>query len=87
MKTRYKSIKSGKNIDDMKNNQKSTSYISKLTHDILIVILRIIIKSLLWIAKHFWKRYFGIETPVYKLWWKTHATAMQKKLDMVHQSN
>lgn len=45
MKTRYKSIKSGKNIDDMKNNQKSTSYISKLTHDILIAILRIIIKN------------------------------------------
>ena len=84
MKTRYKSIKSGKNIDDKKNNQKSTSYISKLTHDILIAILRIIIKSLLWIAKHFWKRYFGIETPVYKLWWSSHARMMQKKLDSIH---
>lgn len=68
----------------MKNNQKSTSYISKLTHDIFIAILRIIIKSLLWIAKHFWKRYFGIETPVYKLWWSSHARMMQKKLDSIY---
>lgn len=73
----------------MKNNQKLKkiiSYISKLTHDILIAVLRIIIKSLLWIAKHFWKRYFGIETPVYKLWWKAHAVSMQKKLDNAHRT-
>ncbi len=72
------------------NNQNSEtlkSRILSLTGDILMVICRVIVRSLLWIAKHFWKRYFGIETPVYKLWWKAHTTAMQKKLDMVHQSN
>lgn len=33
------------------------------------------------------KRYFGIETPLYKFWWRKYAENMQKKLDMVHTDN
>lgn len=71
------------------NNQNSEtlkSRILSLIGDILMVICCVIVRSLLWIAKHFWKRYFNIETPVYKLWWKAHAVSMQKKLDKVHRT-
>lgn len=33
------------------------------------------------------KRHFGIETPLYKFWWRKYAENMQKKLDMVHTDN
>lgn len=72
------------------NNQNSEtlkSRILSLIGDILMAICRVIVRSLLWIAKHFWKRYFNIETPVYKLWWSSHARIMQKKLDQCHQIN
>lgn len=72
------------------NNQNSEKLMSRilfLATDILIVICRIIVKSLLWVAKHFWKRYFNIETPIYKLWWKTHAERMQEKLNLIHQNH
>lgn len=74
------------------NNQNSKTRISRITNDalhimcdFLMAICRIIMRTLLWIAKHIWKRYFGIETPVYRLWWKAHAKSMQKKLDRCHQ--
>ncbi len=69
------------------NNQNS----NKITERILDGIVAIfeatgaaIIKSLLWLAKHVWKPYFGIETPLYKIWWKSHAKCMQAKLDKCH---
>lgn len=74
----------------MENNQDSnklTSRISDLTCDSLVAILRGIVRGLLWIAKNIWKRYFGIETPVYKMWWKAHSQSMQKKLDRAHKIN
>ena len=30
------------------------------------------------------KRYFGIETPVYKWWWRRHKAWMQKRIYNVH---
>lgn len=71
------------------NNQNSEtlkSRILSLTGDIFMATCRVIVRSLLWVAKHFWKRYFNIETPVYKLWWASHARIMQKKLDSIHQN-
>lgn len=28
------------------------------------------------------KRYAGVETPLYKIWWAAHSSYMQNKLDM-----
>ena len=74
-------------MESNQNSEKLTSRIFAIAGDIFIATLRVVIKTLLWIAKHIWKRYFGIETPVYKLWWKSHAANMQKKLDKCHQIN
>lgn len=40
----------------------------------------------LWIARYVWKRYFNIETPLYKLWWKGHSNKMQRKLNLIHKN-
>ncbi len=72
------------------NNQNLEKLMLRTLHlvcDILMAICCMIARALLWIAKNFWKRYLGIETPVYKLWWKSHAKSMQKKLDRRHQIN
>mgnify|MGYP004522895523 CR=1 FL=1 len=53
--------------------------------DFLVAVCRVIVWSLLWMARNVWKRYFGIETLIYKWWWKAHAKSMQKKLDKCHQ--
>ena len=37
-----------------------------------------------WVARNVWKRYFGIETPLYKMWWEEHKLKMQKELDIAH---
>lgn len=34
--------------------------------------------------RKFWKRYFNIETPVYKWWWKRHAARIQKRIYIQH---
>lgn len=81
-------LQTRKIYNGMKNNQNSeklTSHISTLANDILMAICRVILKSLLWVARNIWKRYLGIETPVYKLWWKAHAENIQKQLDKCHQ--
>lgn len=74
------------------NSENSKTRVSRIANDILHIVcdflmatLRVILKTLLWIAKNIWKRYFNIETPVYKLWWTAHAKSMQKKLDRCHQ--
>ena len=74
------------------NSENSKTRISRICNDalhimcdVLIAILRTIVRALLWIARKVWKRYFGWETPIYKLWWASHAKSMQKKLDRCHQ--
>ena len=62
-------------------------FIKKALHvigHVLFVCLKFTVRTLLKIDRKFWKRYFNIETPLYKLWWNSHAEAMQKKLDKVH---
>lgn len=74
-------------MENNQNSEKLTSCILTLIGDILMAICHIIMRSLLWVARNIWKRYFGIETPVYKLWWKEHVKSMQKRLDKVHNVN
>lgn len=30
------------------------------------------------------KRYFNVETPLYKYWWREHSKCIQRKLDRLH---
>lgn len=48
------------------------------------VIYLIIYRALLWASRKVLKRYFGIETPIYKFWHRNHAAAIQRKLDREH---
>lgn len=52
--------------------------------DSLINCLGFALKSILKFDKRILKRYFNIETPLYKLWWATHSKCMQKKLNTIH---
>lgn len=71
----------------MKKQSKLTSRISSVLIGILKTVFRATLRTLLWLAKNVWKRYFNIETPIYKLWWSAHAERMQKQLDKCHQIN
>ena len=42
------------------------------------------IKFCLWLSKDVLKRYFGIETALYNIWWAEHCEYMQRKLDKEH---
>lgn len=42
-------------------------------------------RILLWVSRKVLKRYFGIETPIYKFWHRNHAAAIQRKLDREHK--
>lgn len=33
------------------------------------------------------KRYFNLETPLYKFWWRAHMERLQSELDRVRASN
>ena len=48
------------------------------------VIFLTIYCALLWVSRKVLKRYFGIETPIYKFWHRNHAAAIQRKLDREH---
>ena len=51
---------------------------------VLCVCLKWVIQKMIRFDRKVWKRYFNLETPLYKLWWSNHARAMQKKLDKEH---
>lgn len=40
-----------------------------------------IVLSMLKFDRFVVKRYFGVETPLYKLWWHNHVAYIQHKLD------
>lgn len=48
---------------------------------ILFVVLRAIVQAVIRFDRKFWKRYFNVETPLYKAWWGQYAAMMQRKLD------
>lgn len=69
----------------MKKDKKSLkSTFIQFMSELFWVIVELIVRSLVWMARFVWKRYFGIETPCYKLWHRQHAEYMQKKLDREH---
>ena len=53
----------------------------------LVECLGFIVRSILKFDKRVLKRYFNIETALYKCWWKAHSEYMQKKLDKLHETN
>lgn len=48
------------------------------------VVFLIVYRILLWVSRKVLKRYFGIETPIYKFWHRNHTAALQRKLDREH---
>lgn len=60
------------------SSEKISTQLYNVTCDIAIVIVRFILNVLLWVSRHILKRYFGIETPLYRLWWREHKKYMQK---------
>lgn len=50
----------------------------------IVKIFSIALNKILKFDKKVLKRYFNIETPLYKIWWNTHALYLQKKLDEQH---
>jgi len=62
----------------------AASKASERIYDITVAIGAAVGKTLLWLSRRVWKRYLGIETPLYKWWWKRHCEYMQQKLDDTH---
>lgn len=55
-----------------------------LSLDFIAFILVLVIDCLTWVARKIWKRYFGIETPLYKMWHKSNARHIQKLIWIHH---
>ncbi len=53
--------------------------------NLLVWCIKKIILFCLLVDRKVVKRYLGLETPIYKWWWASHAIAMQKKLDKQHK--
>lgn len=53
--------------------------------DILSITCAATYKALLCVSRKVFKRYLGIETPVYRHWHRNHAAAMQRELDREHR--
>lgn len=49
--------------------------------DGLVKFIGFMLRSILKFDKKVLKRYFNIETPLYKWWWKEHSASIQRKLD------
>ena len=42
---------------------------------------RAVKRALVWFDRRVIKRYLGVETPLYKAWWREHCEIMQVLLD------
>lgn len=71
----------------MKERKKFAWYLLCLLGKLLEWCVKKSIRFCLWIDRFIVKRYFNLETPIYKLWWRNHALAIQKKLDKIHNTN
>lgn len=71
----------------MKECKEFTWYLLCLLGKLLEWCIKKSIRFCLWIDRFIVKRYFNLETPIYKLWWRNHALAIQKKLDKIHNTN
>ena len=52
--------------------------------ELVVFIFTLTVELLTWVARKFWKRYFGIETPLYKIWWKRRSARNQKRIYIEH---
>lgn len=66
------------------NSNKISTQLYNLFFDITSAIACAILEALLWMARFVWKRYFGIETPLYRYWWKEHKKYIQKRIYREH---
>lgn len=48
-------------------------------------LLRKAVRSQLKFDRFIIKRYLNLETPLYKLWWNTHAKSLHEKLQKQHK--
>jgi len=55
--------------------------------EVLVILIKFIVRSMLWCDRFILKRHFDIETPLYKAYWEQHSIAMQRKLDRAHGIN
>ena len=53
---------------------------------VLFITIRIIVRSMLKFDSYILKRYFNIETPLYKFWWNNHTKVMQRKLNKYYKT-
>lgn len=67
-----------------RTTRNAASKASEYIYDKSAVVCAAVGKALLWLSRRVWKRYLGIETPLYKWWWKRHSEYMQQKLDDAH---
>lgn len=68
----------------MKSLKNFASAALELVGTLLCAILRVIIKGELHFERYVLKAYLNVEGPLYKIWWRNHAIAMQRKLDNEH---
>ena len=52
--------------------------------ELVVFIFTLTVELLTWVARKFWKRYFGIGTPLYKIWWKRRSARNQKRIYIEH---
>lgn len=48
----------------------------------ILSIVKILVRAVAKFDRVVVKRYAGVETPLYKIWWAAHSSYMQNKLDM-----
>ena len=48
---------------------------------VMYISFKFIVRVLLTIDRKVLKRHFGLETPLYKIWWESYTESMQKKLE------
>lgn len=71
----------------MKECKAFAMYILTQLGNLLVWCIKKSIRFCLWVDRFIVKRYFNLETPIYKIWWRNHAVCMQRKLDKIHNTN
>ena len=42
------------------------------------------VRSMFWVDRYIIKRYLGLETPLYKIWWRDYSERIQDELNLEH---
>lgn len=53
---------------------------------VIFIIIRKVVRSWLYFDKQVIKRYIGVETPLYKIWWKNNVRLTQRRLNRDYDS-